>query len=144
MSLIIQKTIDIRFSEVDLMGVVWHGSYVKFLEDGREYFGLKYGLSYLEVASKGLLIPIVDMRLSYKKSAKYGEKLVVEARFIDSPAAKIVFEYIIYRESDMEILAKAKTVQVFTDNKGQLLLNNPPFFTDWKKSVGLLEIVENI
>ncbi|MGZ2369671.1 acyl-CoA thioesterase [Ancylomarina sp. YFZ004] len=144
MSLIIQKTIDIRFSEVDSMGVVWHGSYVKFLEDGREYFGLKYGLSYLEVASKGLLIPIVDMRLSYKKSAKYGEKLVVEARFIDSPAAKIVFEYIIYRESNMEILAKAKTVQVFTDNNGQLLLNNPLFFTDWKKSVGLLGKVESI
>jgi len=141
MSLIIQKTIDIRFSEVDSMGVVWHGSYVKFLEDGREYFGLKYGLSYLEVASKDLLIPVVDMRLSYKKSAKYGEKLVVETKFVDSPAAKIIFEYIIYRESDMEILAKAKTVQVFTDNKGQLLLNNPQFFTDWKKNVGLLEYV---
>ena len=139
MSLIIQKAIDIRFSEVDSMGVVWHGSYVKFLEDGREFFGLKYGLSYMEVASKGLLIPIVDMRLSYKKSAKYGEKLVVETTFVDSPAAKIIFEYIIYRESDMEILAKAKTVQVFTNNKGQLLLNNPKFFTDWKKSVGLLE-----
>ena len=135
MSLIIQKTIDIRFSEVDSMGVVWHGSYVKFLEDGRECFGLKYGLSYMEVAAKGLLIPIVDMRLSYKKSAKYGEKLVVEAKFVDSPAAKIIFEYIIYRESDMEILAKAKTVQVFTDKDGQLMLSNPQFYLDWKGSV---------
>jgi acyl-CoA thioester hydrolase len=137
MSISIRKSIDIRFSEVDSMGVVWHGSYVKFLEDGREYFGLKYGLSYMEVASKGLLIPIVDMRLTYRKSAKYGEKLVVEAKFVDSPAAKIIFEYIIYRESDMEVLAKAKTVQVFTDDKGQLLLSNPQFFIDWKKSVGL-------
>jgi len=139
MSLIIQKTIDIRFSEVDSMGVVWHGSYVKFLEDGREYFGLKYGLSYLEVASKGLLIPIVDMRLSYKKSAKYGDKLVVETRFENTPASKIIFYYTIYRESDMEVLAKAETTQVFTDENGQLMLSNPQFYLDWKGSLeGLL------
>lgn len=135
MSISIRKTIDIRFSEVDSMGVVWHGSFVKFLEDGRECFGLKYGLSYLEVASLGFLIPIVDMNLSYKRSAKYGEKLIVETKFINSPAAKITFEYIIYRESDMELLVKAKTIQVFTDQKGQLILTSPQFFIDWKKSL---------
>ena len=135
MSISIRKTIDIRFSEVDSRGVVWHGSFVKFLEDGRECFGLKYGLSYLEVASLGFLIPIVDMNLSYKRSAKYGEKLIVETKFINSPAAKITFEYIIYRESDMELLVKAKTIQVFTDQKGQLILTSPQFFIDWKKSL---------
>ena len=138
MSLTVQKTIDIRFSEVDSMGVVWHGSYVKFLEDGRECFGDKYSLGYIEVASKDLLIPIVDMKLSYRKSAKYGDKLVVETTFINSLAAKIVFEYKIYRESDMALLVKAKTTQVFTDKDGQLLFTNPEFYSNWKDSVGLV------
>lgn len=139
MSISIRKTIDIRFSEVDSMGVVWHGSFVKYLEDGRECFGLNYGLSYLEVASRGFVIPIVDMNLSYKKSARYGEKLVVETKFINSPAAKITFEYTIYRESDMEVLVKAKTIQVFTDQQGQLILTSPQFFIDWKKSLSISE-----
>lgn len=139
MGISIRRTIDIRFSEVDLMGVVWHGSFVKFLEDGREYFGLEYGLSYLEVASRGFFIPIVDMQLNYKKSAKYGEKLIVETKFINSDAAKIIFEYTIYRELDMEVLVKARTVQVFTDEKGQLILTSPPFFLDWKKSLSISE-----
>lgn len=137
MSLSSRKTIDIRFSEVDLMGVVWHGSFVKYLEDGRENFGLKYGLSYLEVASLGFLIPIVEMNLSYRKSAKYGDKLIVETEFMNTAAAKIIFEYMIYGEADMELLAKAKTVQVFTDNKGQLILTNPPFFIEWKKTMDI-------
>lgn len=137
MSISIRKTIDIRFSEVDLMGVVWHGSFVKFLEDGRECFGLKYGLSYLEVASRGFLIPIVDMNLSYKKSARYGEKLIVETEFINSIAAKIIFEYTIFRELDMEVLVKARTIQVFTDEMGQLILTSPQFYLDWKKSVSI-------
>ncbi len=137
MSLSIQKTIDIRFSEVDMMGVVWHGSYVKYLEDGREFFGLNYGLKYLEVADYGYFIPLVDMNLNYLKSARYGEKLVIETTYINSPAAKIIFEYKIYRESDMEVLVKAKTVQVFTDENGQLILTNPPFYTAWKKSLSI-------
>jgi acyl-CoA thioester hydrolase len=139
MSLVVQKTIDIRFSEVDSMGVVWHGSYVKFLEDGRECFGDKFGLGYLEVASKGLFIPIVDMKLSYKKSAKYGDKLVVETKFRNSLAAKLIFDYSIYRESDMALLVKAQTTQVFTDQDGQLLLCSPDFYVDWKKTVGISE-----
>jgi acyl-CoA thioester hydrolase len=139
MSLVVQKSIDIRFSEVDSMGVVWHGSYVKFLEDGRECFGDRFGLGYLDVAAKGLFIPIVDMKLSYKKSAKYGDKLVIETKFISSLAAKLIFEYTIYREADMAVLVKAQTTQVFTDKEGQLLLCCPDFYVDWKKSVGISE-----
>jgi acyl-CoA thioester hydrolase len=63
--------------------------------------------------------------------------LVVETKFINSPAAKITFEYTIYRESDMELLVKAKTIQVFTDRQGQLILTSPEFFMDWKKSLSI-------
>jgi acyl-CoA thioester hydrolase len=30
--------IQIRFSEVDSIKMAWHGSYVKYMEDGREAF----------------------------------------------------------------------------------------------------------
>ena len=43
--LISEIEIDIRFSETDAMGVVWHGNYLKFFEDGREAFGKEFGLS---------------------------------------------------------------------------------------------------
>ena len=37
----------VRFSEVDMMKVAWHGSYVAYLEDGREHFGITYpGVGY--------------------------------------------------------------------------------------------------
>ena len=40
----VTKSFDIRFSEVDSMGVVWHGNYAKYFEDAREEFGRKYDL----------------------------------------------------------------------------------------------------
>lgn len=139
MSVSVQKEIEIRFSEVDSMGVVWHGNFVKYLEDGRECFGAKYGLSYMRVVSEGFLVPIVDMKLKYKKSAKYGEKLVVQTKFVHSAAAKIIFDYTIYRQSDMEVLIEARTVQVFTDINGQLILTSPAFYNNWKQSIGIAD-----
>ena len=33
------RMLEIRFSEVDSMKIVWHGSYAKYFEDAREAFG---------------------------------------------------------------------------------------------------------
>ena len=33
------KTFEVRFSEVDSMGVVWLGHYATYFEDAREEFG---------------------------------------------------------------------------------------------------------
>ncbi len=41
------KELEIRFSEVDSMNIVWHGSYPLYFEDAREAFGKKYGLGYM-------------------------------------------------------------------------------------------------
>ena len=45
--------ITVRFSETDPLGIVWHGNYIKYFEDGREAFGRKYGISYLNVEREG-------------------------------------------------------------------------------------------
>ena len=49
------RKIDIRFSEVDSMHVVWHGNYAKYFEDAREAFGEKYGLDYLPFMATDIL-----------------------------------------------------------------------------------------
>ena len=61
------KEVQIRFNEVDSLSIVWHGNYVKYLEDGREDFGNKFGIGYLHVKKAGYIIPIVDLKIQYKK-----------------------------------------------------------------------------
>ena len=131
------KEIKVRFSEVDSMRIVWHGNYLKYLEDGRESFGLKYNFGYLDVYKHQIMIPIVKASCDYKRPLVYGDTVIVETRFISTAAAKIVFEYTIYRKSDMEIVATGSTIQVFLTLGGELLLNAPEFFHDWKKHWGI-------
>ena len=49
----------IRFSEIDIMRVVWHGAYAKYFEDAREQFGKEFGLSYDLIEKSGYYAPLV-------------------------------------------------------------------------------------
>lgn len=133
-----ETEIKVRFSEVDSMRVVWHGNYLKYFEDGREAFGLQHGLDYLKIYNNGHLTPIVHSEMDFKRSLRYGETGLIETRFINTPAAKIIHEYCIRNAKSKEVLVTGKTIQVFTDVDGVLQLNNPQFFEEWKKSKGLL------
>ena len=53
----------VRFSEVDSMQIVWHGHYVKYMEEGREDFGRKYGISYMIIKANGYLAPLVALNV---------------------------------------------------------------------------------
>ena len=70
--------IDVRFSETDAMGVVWHGNYLKYFEDGRESFGIKYGVEYLDIYKEGYFTPIVKSEINHKSTINYGEKILVK------------------------------------------------------------------
>lgn len=130
---------NIRFSEVDSMNVVWHGNYIKYMEDGREAFGKEFGIGYMEVSALGYTIPIVKVDIDYKRSVPYNETIIIETRFVDSEAAKIIFDYTIYKKSDHKVAAKGRTIQVFLDQSGNLELTHPEFYTEWKKKWGLLD-----
>ena len=130
--------IRVRFGEVDSMRIVWHGNYLKYFEDGRESFGEKYQLGYLDVYKHNVMIPLVKVTCDFKRPLAYGDTAVVETRFVNTDAAKIQFEYTVYRKSDMEVMATGSTVQVFLTPEGELLLFTPEFFLGWKRHWGLI------
>jgi len=131
--------IKVRFGEVDSMGIVWHGNYVKYIEEGRESFGHKYGISYLDIYANNVMAPVVNMNIDFKKQVQYGDRLIIETEYVDTEAAKIIFTYNILRKSDNELMATATTTQVFIDLKREMLLYPPQFAIDWKKKVGLID-----
>lgn len=128
------KPIDVRFSEVDMMGVVWHGHYAVYFEDAREAFGAKYGLEYLMMYDKGFVEPLVELTFKYKRPIIYGMKPEIEIIYRPTDAAKIIFDYEIRDAETKEVFTLGHSVQVFMDRyTHQLELNNPDFYKEWKK-----------
>ena len=136
--LTVTKEIRVRFNETDPLGIVWHGYYITYFEDGREAFGREHGLSYLDVNKYGYTTPIVKSVCEHKLSLRYGDVVRIETTIVDSPAAKMIFRYKIY-DTNNEIACTGETVQVFLDGSGNLSLNLPPFYEEWKRKVGLLK-----
>ncbi len=139
MELVDRKEILVRFSEVDSMRIVWHGNYLKYFEDGRESFGLKYNLGYLDVYKHKVMIPIVKINCDYKHPLEYGDMAIVETRYVPTEAAKIVFEYSIFRKANNDIVATGNSTQVFLTPEGELLLTSPDFYSGWKQKWGILQ-----
>jgi len=132
------KEIEVRFSEVDSMNIVWHGSYVLYFEDAREAFGNKYNLNYLDIFGNGYYAPLVDLKFNFKKPLVYGKKARVEITFRNTEAAKIIFDYEIFDTEDNSLIATGYSIQVFLDKQYQLVWTNPPFYEAWKQRWGLL------
>ena len=127
------KLIEVRFSEVDSMNVVWHGSYPLYFEDAREAFGEKYDLGYTSFLDHECFAPLVELTFHYKKPIRYGMRPRVDIIYIPTEAAKIEFDYEIHDTETDEVLATGHSVQVFMDLNYQLLWDNPLFYSEWKK-----------
>ena len=133
-----QTEISVRFNEADPLGIVWHGYYVRYFEDGRESFGKQYGVSYLDFYAQGLAVPVVSLQCDYKKPLRYGDKVIVATTFINSAAAKMKFVYKIYESKSNSLVATGSSLQVFVDAKTFVLqLTTPVFFEKWKQNNNL-------
>ena len=129
---------EVKFSEADPLGIVWHGHYIRYFEDGREAFGKEYGIGYLAFYKNGFVIPIVNVQCDYKRSLRYGDTVKVETEYIPTEAAKMFFKYRLFNVETNELVASGSSIQVFLDKDGTTLqLATPPFFEEWKKKYGL-------
>lgn len=133
MELKASKILDIRFSEVDSMNVVWHGSYMLYFEDARELFGEKFGLTYMGYFDHGFYAPLVEMTFQWKKPIKYGMHPRIDIIYRPTQAAKVVFDYEIHDTEDESLIATGHSVQVFMDTNYQLVLYSPEFYVQWQE-----------
>ena len=129
----------VRFNEADPLGIVWHGHYVRYFEDGREAFGNKFGIGYLDCYRQGYVVPVVSIHCDYKKSLRYGDRVIVETNYIPCEAAKLKFNYRLFKTESNQLIATGSSMQVFLDRDTSVLqLTNPPFFEEWKRERGLI------
>lgn len=134
-----QTEIIVRFNEADPLGIVWHGHYLRYFEDGREAFGKVHGISYLDCYNHGLAVPIVSIHCDYSKPLRYGESVLVDTTYVNSAAAKLIFDYKIFEAKGKTLVARGNSVQVFVDAKTfELQLTTPTFVDAWKKRQNLI------
>ncbi|EST54740.1 thioesterase [Brevibacillus panacihumi W25] len=104
----------VRYGETDQMSVVYHTNYLNWFEVGRTELIRAAGLSYRQLEEKGVLLPLTDASISYKKPAKYDDVVEIRTHVELISPLRLTFAYEIVRLPDEELLVTGKTMHVFT------------------------------
>ncbi len=91
----------------DHAGVMWHGSYLNFLEEGRIDALDKAGLSYSKLSKNGFEIPVISIQLKYRKSFIHGEKVLLKSQFNLENKIRLICKTL-FLKSNGDIGAEAK------------------------------------
>jgi acyl-CoA thioester hydrolase len=118
----ISSSIDVTvaFHDIDLLGMVWHGHYLKYLETARWALMDQLDFGYDVMAASGYSWPIVEMHVKYVQSARLGQRLRVRASLVEWQN-RLTVNYLITRADNHERIARARSVQVAVDARTNAL-----------------------
>jgi acyl-CoA thioester hydrolase len=120
--------VDVAFHDVDMVGVVWHGHYVRYLENARWALMDRLGYGLQRMIDSGFAWPIVELHTRYVGTAHFGDRLRVRASIAEWEN-RIGINYLISRPADGVRILRARTVQVAVDGRsGALQFACPPDF----------------
>lgn len=105
-------TARVRYAETDKMGVVYYANYAIYFEIGRTDMFRQIGYTYERMESEGIMLPVVDLHITYKKPARYDDELTIITELREMPTAKIKFYYEI-KNSAGDSLCTGETTLVF-------------------------------
>jgi acyl-CoA thioester hydrolase len=103
-----KKYIELRYSDSDQMGVVYHANYFSFFEQGRTAMLKEYDIDYYEIEKRGFIFPVRDVSCTYLKSIRLGEKIYVETTIMKISKVRIDFSHVI-RNDNEEVKARGNT-----------------------------------
>ncbi len=125
----------VRYSETDQMGYVYYGNYAQYYEVARVDALRQLGTSYKQMEDWGVMMPVVNLQINYKKPALYDDELTIVTTIIELPSSKMTFFYKIFNQNNV-LINEGETTLVFVDKKTHKPCRCPHWFSDiLKKNV---------
>ena len=124
------------YSDTDAYGVVWHGSYLRWLEMGRIGLCEDVGYTLSKFYDADITLPVVELNVKYKSPAKLEDILLVETTLKEVSRLSMVFEQKISNAETKKLNIEALVKVVAVHNDGNLYRTLPEQMTDFARQVG--------
>lgn len=109
----------VSYADVDKMGVVYYGNYLRWFELGRAEYLRARGKPYKEIEEQGLLLPVVEAYARYREPARYDDLVEIRTVVKDKSPVRVRFAYQVVRRNDGALLAEGHTVHCCTSPAGR-------------------------
>lgn len=120
----------------DYGGIVWHGNYIKWLEEARIACLDSIGLNFSELVNLGCDLPVVEMNSRYHRPLKMGMQAIVKVRMRQMKGVRMEWDSRIESPDGQELYFTGQVVLVSIDReKGKIMRKLPPTFVAALKKV---------
>lgn len=99
------------------MGLVYHTHYADYFEAARTEMLRDLGLAYKELEDSGIIMPVVDLHIRYRRPAFYDDELEIVTRVRDMPETRVTIEYEVRRRGEQELLVTGDVTLCFLDSE---------------------------
>lgn len=111
----------------DYAGIVWHGTYLTWMEEARVECLRSIGIEFADLVSLGCDLPVVELSLRYHRPVKMGQTIVVKTRMTDLDGVRIHWDYQLQGLNEPELYVTGRVTLVAVDReKGKILRQLPP------------------
>lgn len=124
-----ETTLRVRYGETDQMGFVYYGVYAQYYEVGRVEAMRSLGFSYREMEESGVLMPVINLTVNYKKPAKYDDEVRIVTTVKEMPGIRITFHYECFNQHN-ELLNTGSVTLVFIDKEKNKPMQPPAWFME--------------
>lgn len=111
----------------DHAGVMWHGTYFDWLEEGRINALSKAGINYVDLTKNGFELPLIDTSIKYISPLFLGDTITIETIFIISKSPKINVHSKFINKS-RKVLTIAEVNLVLINKKSFSIIRKRPDF----------------
>ena len=100
----------VQLYETDLMGIVHHANYLRFLEESRVSWAHSAGMLDYQNHESASHLAVIETQVKHIKPAYFGDHLEIQLQAMKK-GIRIIFEYkVICKKRNDEVIVEARTV----------------------------------
>jgi acyl-CoA thioester hydrolase len=101
------------------MGVVYYANYLVWFEVGRTEWLREAGLSYREMETAGITLPVIEVQCEYRHPARYDDEIEVRTTGVAVSPVRIRFDYRVVRMPGDALVVEGHTVHASIGASGR-------------------------
>jgi acyl-CoA thioester hydrolase len=110
----------------DYAGIVWHGTYISWMEEARIAYLKTLGLGFSDWVNTGVDLPVVDLSLQYRQSLTLGDDAVVKTSLKPRSGVRMVWQYDIQNRAHGSTCLRGTVTLVPVDFESRKILRRLP------------------
>lgn len=111
----------VQYYETDMMGVVHHANYIRWMEEARVDFMEQLGFPYAAMEAKGVVSPVKSLSCDYKRPCTFGDEIRITVSVAGFNGVALTVRYQMEKLSDGETVCEARSEHVFLNKEGRFV-----------------------